>query len=201
MLSFRNIVFIAVILITSICFAGPELKYGMGWSPKIGVEYPSEYAYFPESETLYDEFSPELSILWDFGSISIGPRMAFLTARENFTGGNYNSMTTWLFGGEFIYNFEMNETGEWLFPIILSTSFADIKYTHKSALANVDFDGTGWSIGFMLGVERFWENRLSLGFILGGRMLKTELSNPNWDIPPKIAGSSWRFEVFGRWRP
>jgi len=198
-MSYRPFTICILVFIATSVFAGPQLMLGFGYAPTIDVSDSTDGSpVFQESGTFYDEFSPELSLLWDFGSVSLGVKTAFLFASDAFTTGQPTRFTAFSIGGEFVYNYVMHEGGDWLSPIILDGGWQSAKLCYKPNNSDIELTGEGWNMQFSFGVERVWDRRASLAFIVGHRFSRAEIDGSEYGIEPHLDGDDWHFALISR---
>ncbi len=186
----------------SVSFASPQLKLGLGWAPTIEIfDSTGGSPVFAESGTFFDEFSPELSLLWDFGPVSLGARACYFWSREIFPANQPTNISGVILGGEFIYNYVMDENGNWLFPIAASGGWQKNSISYRPETSRFDFFGEGWGIGLYFGVERVWQQRYSLGFLIGRKFSRADIDGGEYGIAPKIDSDGWRFVLISRFTP
>jgi len=180
----------------------PEIKIGFGYTTTIDVtDTTVDSPLLIEEGIFYDEISPEFSVLWNFGTISAGPRFGYYWSRDIFGTAQETTISSFLYGGEIIYNFVMTETGEWLFPIILNGGYQDINLCYRPSTGTYNIDGNGLNVELLFGVERLWDNGLSFGFVLGRRLSGASFEDSSLEIAPRVQPDGWRFEFLLRFRP
>ncbi len=189
----------AMILFCRVGSATPEIKAGFGYVTTIEVTEPySGSPLFVDEGIFYDEISPGISLLWRFNSFSIGPTFRYYHAREFFADFQETTLSGFAAGAEFIYNYKMTETGEWLFPMSLACKHRWIQLTYETEHKAYEIDGFGWGMRAMLGVERVFADRYSVGILVGRGLLVDKLSDDGISVHPDLMMNGWRFEIFLR---
>lgn len=179
--------------------AYPQMRVGFGWSPIVEIADKSGYnPYFLTDGIFYDEFSLGASLLCNLGVVSLGPRIAYFFSSENFSDRQLTKLKIISYGVEGIYNFKMEPKGEWLFPIVISGGYDKYSISMEPVGSYIELNGEGWDIDIKLGIEHFWDKKISLGFLIGRRISSFSNEENEYNIFPKISQSGWRFELLGR---
>jgi len=199
---FFKSIFLIVFALVSSTFAGPEIKVGFGWLPTAELEPIDEgTTYLIDRGVFYDVLSPEISLSWDFGSISFGPRVSHIFSNEIFGDSQETRLREWTLGAEFIYNFKMRETGDLLFPIVVNGGYhiSEVKYLLQQSEVNQSGESSEFEI--LMGLEKIWDSKFSLGFIIGKRFAKYHIENSDFGIESTLNSNDWRFEIYSRFWP
>lgn len=187
------------LIITSSVFCGPQIGMGIAWAPTVEITDSSGGSpMFVETGTFYDEFVPEVSLMWDFGSISLGGICTIPMASDAFAQGQPTSIVGLSLGGKFIYNYVMHESGDWLFPMTIDSGWLTYQITYRPSVGDISFRGEGWKIRAAFGVERVWDRKYSLGFLMGRRFSRTNFNSHEYGISPSLNGDNWFFTLTGR---
>ncbi len=171
----------------------------INWAPTVAItDFGDGSAYFEETGTFYDEISPQLSLLWDFKTVSFGGLCRINIASDAFVTGQPTKLIGLSVGGVFIYNYVMHEGGDWLFPMILDGGWQTYRISYRPSIGDFVFDGQGWNLRASFGVERVWSRKYSIGLTMGRRFSRAEFRGDEYGISPCMDGDGWFFAVIGR---
>lgn len=181
-------------------FSAPEIRAGIGYVTTIEVTDSSGGSlFFVDEGTFYDELSPAISLLWNFRGVSIGPTLRYSYASELFADFQKTTLRGFSAGAEFIYNYEMDDSGDCLFPMLISGERRWTRLEFETEHKTYEIEGFGWEMRAMLGLERVFWRRYSAGILIGQGLAWEDLSNET--VRPKLKTNGWRFEIFFRARP
>lgn len=198
-LSYR-LILIYGLLMTLQTLAGPQLGLGLGWAPTADIEdsLSGGSLYFRETGTFYDVLSPEIQFLWDFETVSLGVSAGTIFSNTKFVNTQTTALRGFSVGGKFIYNYVMHESGEWLFPMMLDGRWHSLKVVYKPTVGDFEISGEGWDIYASFGVERIWNQKISLGVILGWGLSRATFDGSEFGITPALNADGWRFAIISR---
>jgi len=192
---------ILLVLISSLqILAGPQLGLGLGWAPTADIadSLSDGSLYFRETGTFYDVISPEIQFLWDFEAVSLGLSAGTIFSNTKFVQNQPTALRGYSVGGKFIYNYVMHERGEWLFPMMLDSRWHSLKITYKPPVGDFEISGEGWDIYASFGVERIWNQKFSLGLVLGWGLSRATFDGSEFGITPALKADGWRFTIISR---
>lgn len=195
----RSGILYLIALAAALYGGGPEVGAAIGWGPTAEItDSTGGSPAFVESGEFFDLFTPHFDLMWDFGAVSLGGRAGLLYASDIFGDSQRTRLTAWSARGVFVYNYEMNEAGDWLFPISLSLGHLWRRVDYEAGTGDYRISGEGACGGFAFGVEHFAESGYSLGFSIGRDFRADHLDGSEYGIEPAISLSGWRFKLFGR---
>ncbi len=191
---------IPILFITASLVAGPQIGVDIGWSPTADIEdsISGGTYYFQETGTFYDIITPELHLLWSFGEVSLGGALGLMLANNPFASYQPTSLRGISIGGKFIYNYEMHESGDWLFPIMVDGRWYSTEIKYKPNAGDFIFGGDGWGLRVSCGVERVWDQRYSFGLVMGWGISRASFDGSEYGITPSMCADGWRFALMGR---
>lgn|GEM_PF-2369832 len=190
---------IALIILLAIpVAAGVQAKLGVGYLMMISVEEPLGTPSFVSRGTLYDELSPTASIMARAGVFSFGATAGFARASTIFANTQETTMRSRSLGITATYNYEMSETGEWLFPMQIEAShrWMRIEFHHPNGFS--EMSGEGWEITGKLGIERVFREKYSVAFLIGRGYVWNDFDGSEFSLHPNIEFNQWRFELYTR---
>ncbi|MCK5833545.1 hypothetical protein KAH81_07740 [bacterium] len=172
-----------------------EIMPTLGYLTMINVTEPSGGSpLFIDEGILYDEFSPSLSLLVRTHGFSLGANIAYSHSSDLFGDFQMTDIESRSLGLVTIYNYEMSDSGKWLFPMKLSASYRWMTLEHNG----LKITGTAYEVAFKMGLERALSKRASFAFLIGRGFVWDELSNDDFMVHPDLEFDCWRFEFYSR---